>query len=143
VARMSTHGFAQMLETLCQLLRELPDEGLSALLQHLRLLHEEQLRRRESHPVRNLLPPPRDPRKMDRRELEAYLQSRQYFPHKADLLEFARRYEVPANARTPREEIVRLCLRMIHDIPTGFTILRLLAEQHAPFVRNNLNSVGH
>ena len=143
MARMSTHGFAQMLETLCQLLRELPDEGLSALLQHLRFLHEEQLRRRESHPVRNLLPPPRDPRKMDRGELEAYLQSRQYFPHKADLLEFARRYEVPANARTPREEIVRLCLRMIHDIPTGFTILRLLAEQHVPFVRNNLNSVGH
>jgi hypothetical protein len=140
---MSTHGFAQMLETLCQLLRDLPDEGLSALLQHLRFLHEEQRRRREFHPVRTLLPPPRDPRQMDRGELTAYLQSPQYFPHKADLLEFARRYEVPVNARTPREEIVRLCLRMIHDIPTGATILRLLAQQHASFMPGNLNSVGH
>jgi len=132
-----------MLETFSQLLRELPDEGLSALLQHLRFLYEEQRRRRESHPVRPLLPPPRDPREMDRGELAAYLQSSKYFPHKADLLEFARRYEVPVNARTPREEIVRLCLRMIHDIPKGATVLRLLAERHDPLMSDNLSSVWH
>lgn len=66
---------------------------------------------------------------MEREELRAYLQNSKYFPHKVDLLEFARHYEVPVNARTPREEIIRLCLRMIHDIPRGFTVLRFLAEQ--------------
>jgi len=69
---------------------------------------------------------------MDRGELHEYLQSAKYFPRKADLLEFARRYEVPANARTPREEIIRLCLRMIHDIPRGFSFLRFLAHHQAP-----------
>ena len=67
---------------------------------------------------------------MDRHELEAYLQSPEYFPHKADLLEFARRYKVSVNTRTLREEIIRLCLRMIHDIPKGFANLRFLAESY-------------
>lgn len=76
---------------------------------------------------------------MERGELEAYLQNPEYFPHKADLLEFARHYEVPVNARTPREEIVRLCLRMIHDIPKGLIILRFLAEQSDPLTANPLH----
>lgn len=67
---------------------------------------------------------------MTRPELQAYLQDARYFPYKADLLTFARHYQVPVNARTPREEIIRLCLRMIHDIPHGFTVLRFLAERH-------------
>jgi hypothetical protein len=71
---------------------------------------------------------------MERDELREYLQSTQYFPRKVDLLEFARQYEVPANARTPREEIIRLCLRMIHDIPRGLTFLRFLANQQAPLI---------
>src|SRR5215470_16792756 len=57
---------------------------------------------------------------MERAELEAYLQSPEYFSTKTSLLEFARRYNVPVNARTQREEIIRLCLRMIHDIPASF-----------------------
>jgi signal transduction histidine kinase/CheY-like chemotaxis protein len=68
--------------------------------------------------------PAKDPREMERVELEAYLQSAEYFPTKASLLEFARRYNVPVNARTQREEIVRLCLRMIYDIPASFAGLR-------------------
>ncbi len=71
-----------------------------------------------------LAPPPRDPYEMERAELDAYLQSTEYFPTKTSLLEFARRYNVPVNARTQREEIVRLCLRMIHDIPASFAGLR-------------------
>ena len=66
---------------------------------------------------------------MECEELRTYLLNRTYFPYKADLLAFARRYEVPVNARTPREEVVRLCLRMLHDIPRGLTVLRFLAEQ--------------
>lgn len=133
-----------MLETLCKLLRESPDESLSSLLHYLRLKHKEQRRRRESQSVRYLPPPPRDPREMDRGELEAYLQSPQYFRHKADLLEFARRYAVPVNTHTPREEIIRLCLRMIYDIPKGLTFLRFLAEQRDSLISDNLMSpVGH
>jgi signal transduction histidine kinase/CheY-like chemotaxis protein len=67
---------------------------------------------------------PKDPREMERGELETYLQSTDYFPTKASLLEFARRYNVPVNARTQREEIVRLCVRMIYDIPASFAGLR-------------------
>jgi signal transduction histidine kinase/DNA-binding response OmpR family regulator len=66
----------------------------------------------------------RDPREMERAELEAYLQSTEAFPTKASLLEFARRYNVPVNARTQREEIIRLCLRMLYDIPASFAGLR-------------------
>lgn len=65
---------------------------------------------------------------MERDELQAYLRNPKYFPRKADLLDFARQYEVPVNMRTPREEIIRLCLRMIYDIPRGFTFLRFLTE---------------
>jgi signal transduction histidine kinase/FixJ family two-component response regulator len=72
----------------------------------------------------------RDPREMERAELETYLQSTESFPTKASLLEFARRYNVPVNARTQREEIIRLCLRMIHDIPASFAELR--ATERAP-----------
>jgi signal transduction histidine kinase/CheY-like chemotaxis protein len=72
----------------------------------------------------------RDPREMKRAELEAYLQSTDSFPTKASLLEFARQYNVPVNARTQREEIIRLCLRMIHDIPASFAELR--AAERAP-----------
>jgi len=71
-----------------------------------------------------------DPREMDRAELESYLQSTEYFPTKSSLLEFARRYNVPVNARTQREEIIRLCLRMIYDIPASFAGLR--AAERAP-----------
>lgn len=71
---------------------------------------------------------------MEREELRTYLLNRTHFPRKAGLLAFARRYEVPVNARTPREEVVRLCLRMLHDIPRGLTVLRFLAEQHEPAV---------
>lgn len=71
-----------------------------------------------------------DPREMGRAELEAYLQNTELFPTKASLLEFARRYNVPVNARTQREEIIRLCLRMIHDIPASFAELR--AAERAP-----------
>ncbi len=66
---------------------------------------------------------------MEREELRAYLLNSTHFPCKADLLAFARRHEVPVTARTPREEVVRLCLRMLHDIPRGLTVLRFLAEQ--------------
>lgn len=69
---------------------------------------------------------------MDREELQEYLSSSTSFPRKANLLTFARRYKVPVNIRTPREEIIRLCLRMIHDIPRGLNVLRFLAEQHEP-----------
>ena len=79
-----------------------------------------------------LAPRTRDPREMERAELEGYLQGTEHFPTKASLLEFARRYNVPVNARTQREEIVRLCLRMIHDIPASFAGLR--AAERAPTV---------
>jgi signal transduction histidine kinase/CheY-like chemotaxis protein len=69
---------------------------------------------------------------MERSELEAYLQNLQYFPTKGSLLEFARRYNVPVNARTQREEIVRLCVRMIYDIPTGFAGLRAAEKEPLP-----------
>lgn len=118
------------MENISQALRELPDQRLVSLLRHLRVFYAKQERKRKSKTVRVLPPPPRDPRHMERGELLAYLQSSKYFPYKADLLTFARQYEVPVNTRTPREEIVRLCLRMIHDIPRGFTVLRFLAEQH-------------
>src|SRR5262245_34652043 len=72
-----------------------------------------------------------DPYGMERSELEAYLQSSDYFPTKASLLEFARRYNVPVNTRTQREEIIRLCLRMLHDIPAGFAGLRAAEKEHA------------
>jgi CheY-like chemotaxis protein len=86
---------------------------------------------KEPHPV-DLASPPQlgDPREMERAELEAYLQSTEHFPTKTSLLEFARRYNVPVNARTQREEIVRLCLRMIYDIPASFAGLR--AAERAP-----------
>ena len=71
---------------------------------------------------------------MEREELRTYLLNSTYFPYKADLLAFARRYKVPVSARTPREEMVRLCLRMLHDIPRGLIVLRFLAEQHEPAV---------
>lgn len=80
---------------------------------------------------------------MERSELQAYLRNGKYFPYKADLLTFARQYEVPVNARTPREEIIRLCLRMIHDIPRGFTVLRFLAEQHETVSPTSARSVLH
>lgn len=85
----------------------------------------------ERHPV-NPVPVSclRDPRKMERAELETYLQSTEYFPTKASLLEFARRYNVPVNARTQREEMIRLCVRMIYDIPASFAGLR--AAERAP-----------
>jgi len=96
------------------------------------VLYEGQEQKPKPKSARVLPAPPRDPRLMDREELREYLQSMKYFPRKADLLEFARQYEVPANVRTPREEIIRLCLRMIHDIPRGFTFLRFLAHVDAP-----------
>jgi hypothetical protein len=117
------------LETISKALRELPDQSLVSLLGHLRILYEGCERKRQVKAARALPPAPRDPRLMERDELRAYLQNVKYFPHKIDLLTFAKRYEVPVNARTPREEIIRLCLRMIHDIPRGFTVLRFLAEQ--------------
>ena len=69
-------------------------------------------------------PQPRDPREMNRAELEAYLQNTECFPTKVSLLEFARSHDIPVNGRTQREEIIRLCLRMIHDIPASFAGLR-------------------
>lgn len=78
----------------------------------------------------------KDPREMERGELETYLQSTEHFPTKASLLEFARRYNVPVNARTQREEIVRLCLRMIYDIPASFAGLRA-AERPPTTVRES------
>jgi len=80
---------------------------------------------------------------MEREELRAYLLNSEYFPRKADLLAFARRYEVPVSTRTPREEIVRLCLRMLHDIPKGLIVLRFLAEQHEPLVSASSRLVLH
>jgi hypothetical protein len=106
-------------------------------------MYTERQRGRRVARVHPLPPAPRDPRLMDRAELRAYLQSPKYFPYKADLLEFARRYKIPVNARTPREEIVRLCLRMIYDIPRGFTILRFLAEKHDPFIIDHSRPVLH
>jgi hypothetical protein len=142
---MSTHGLAQKLETISKALRELPDESLFSLLRKLQVicLDRKPERRPERGPqrVRQLPPAPCDPRVMSRSELKAYLQSVEYFPSKADLLEFARRYAVPVNTRTPREEIIRLCLRMIHDIPKGFTILRFLAERQDPLAHDSLRSV--
>lgn len=85
----------------------------------------------ETSPSLALAPDMCDPRDMERSALEAYLQSMEYFPTKGDLLEFTRRYNVPANGRIPREEIIRLCLRMIHDIPAGFAGLRA-SEKELP-----------
>jgi hypothetical protein len=127
---MSTHGLAQKLEKISQALRELPDQSLLSLLHRLQSSSATRRQGQQEKKRRFLPPPPSDPRQMSREELLTYLQSLQHFPYKADLLEFARRYSVPVNARTPREEIVRLCLRMIYDIPKGFTILRFLADQH-------------
>jgi hypothetical protein len=80
---------------------------------------------------------------MEREELRTYLLNSTYFPYKADLLAFARCHEVPVNARTPREEVVRLCLRMLHDIPRGLTVLRFLAEQPEPSVAPPSHLVLH
>ena len=71
-----------------------------------------------------MAPQSRDPREMGRAELEAYLQNTECFPTKVSLLEFARSHDIPVNGRTQREEIIRLCLRMIHDIPASFAGLR-------------------
>lgn len=132
-----------MLENICQALRELPDENLFALLQKLQFAQTGQRHKRTPRPPRNLPPPPRDPREMDRGELTAYLQSARYFPQKADLLEFAKRYGVPANNHTPREEIIRLCVRMLHDIPHGFIILRALASEYDPVAVPSEHSLGN
>lgn len=131
-----------MLENICQALRELPDENLLTLLHKLQFSQGSRKRARASRPPRPLLPPPRDPREMERDELRAYLQSARYFPTKADLLEFARRYDVPANAHTPREEIIRLCIRIVHDIPRGFTLLRALATEYDPTPLPSDHSLG-
>jgi hypothetical protein len=131
------------LENISQALRELPDQRLVSLLQHLRVLYAKQAGKQKAKTARVLPPPPRDPRRMERSELQAYLRNGKYFPYKADLLTFARQYEVPVNARTPREEIIRLCLRMIHDIPRGFTVLRFLAEQHETVSPTSARSVLH
>lgn len=80
---------------------------------------------------------------MERSELQAYLRNGKYFPYKADLLTFARQYEVPVNARAPHEEIIRLCSRMIHDIPRRFTVLWFLAEQHETVNSTSARSVLH
>ncbi len=119
-----------MLESICQVLRELPDESLPTLLHKLQSVQGSHKRVRAVRPSRSLPLPPRDPREMERDELRVYLQSARYFPTKADLLQFAKRYEVPANAHTPREEIIRLCIRIVHDIPRGFTLLRTLATEY-------------
>jgi HD-GYP domain-containing protein (c-di-GMP phosphodiesterase class II) len=70
-----------------------------------------------------------DPRKMSKAELETYLTDPKHFPTKADLLTFAREYNVAVTARTPRQEILRMCLRMLHDIPQGFQALRSIAKE--------------
>ncbi len=144
MARMSTHRLAQMLETLCQILRELPEESLHTLIQELRTIHEKRRQSRKSRLIRTLPPPPRDPRQMERHELEGYLQNSEYFPYKSVLLAFARHYKIPVNTRTPREEIVRMCLRIIHDIPRGFAVLRSLAEKYdEPLTSQNPSSLVH
>lgn len=119
-----------MLENICQALRALPDENLLTLLHKLQSVAGSRTRARAARPPRTLPLPPRDPREMEREELRAYLQSARYFPTKTDLLAFAKRYDVPANVHTPREEIIRLCIRIIHDIPRGFTLLRALAVEN-------------
>src|SRR5260221_8424258 len=134
VKPMSTHGLAQKLENISKALRELPDLSLFALLSQLRVLSTGQTQRRRTTIAQTPPPPPRDPRLMEREELRTYLLNSTCFPYKADLVAFARRYEVPVNARTPREEVVRLCVRMLHDIPRGFTVLRFLAEQPEPSI---------
>lgn len=80
---------------------------------------------------------------MGRDELRAYLQNPKNFPRKADLLTFARHYEVPSNAHTSREEIIRLCLRMLYDIPRGFSFLRFLSEQQDPFTAKPIRHLLH
>lgn len=134
---MSTHGLAQKLETISKALRELPNQSLVSFLRQLRSATTKQSSRQREKAAPVLLPPPRDPRLMEREELKEYLSSSKYFPRKADLLRFARRYEVPVNTRTPREEMIRLCLRMIHDIPRGLNVLRFLTEQHEPMIRSS------
>src|SRR5215813_1559153 len=108
VTQMSTHGLARKLENISKALRELPDQSLIAFLRHLRVPSKARVRDRQAKTERVPPPPPRDPRLMEREELRAYLLNSEYFPRKADLLAFARRYEVPVSTRTPREEIVRL-----------------------------------
>ncbi|MCS6925989.1 MAG: hypothetical protein NZ578_08825 [Candidatus Binatia bacterium] len=130
MALKTTHGLAQMLENICQALRALPDENLLTLLHKLQSIEGSRARAHPARPPRALPLPPRDPREMEREELRAYLQSARYFPTKTDLLAFAKRYDVPANIHTPREEIIRLCIRIIHDIPRGFTLLRVLAVEN-------------
>ena len=125
---------AQKLGTISKALRELPNQSLVSFLQHLHDSTTKPPSRRRAQEASVLLPPPRDPRKMEREELKEYLSSNRYFPRKADLLRFAQRYEVPVNARTPREEMIRLCLRMIHDIPRGLNVLRFLADQREPMM---------
>lgn len=143
MTRMSTHGLAQKLEHISQALRELPDQRLASLLRHLQIFDARQERKQKGKLTRVLPLPPRDPRSMGRSELHEYLQNGKNFPYKADLLTFARQYEVPVNARTPREEIIRLCLRMLHDIPRGFTVLRFLTEQHETVSAPPVRSVLH
>lgn len=74
-------------------------------------------------------PLPDDPRELDREALAAYLRNPASFPHKRDLLRFAQHHRVPVNDRTPSEEIVRLCLQRIHDIPKGEAALRALTAE--------------
>ena len=121
-----------MLGTICRLLLEFPDEDLHGLIQELRATHGRHQHRQSAGRARELPAPPRDPRDMERHELDAYLRDPGHFAYKLDLLEFARRYRISVNARTPREEIIRLCVRIIHDIPKGFAVLRTLAERYDP-----------
>jgi signal transduction histidine kinase/DNA-binding response OmpR family regulator len=93
---------------------------------------EDEVRHRKPAALHASPPQLCDPREMERAELEAYLQSPAHFPTKNSLIEFARRYDVPVNTRTQREEIIRLCLRMLHDIPAGFAGLR--AAEREPVV---------
>jgi hypothetical protein len=143
MALVSTHGLAQKLERISQALRELPDQNLLSLLRCLRSVGTKPKHSPREHKKRVLPPPPRDPREMDRDELLAYLQNSKFFPYKVDVLEFARRYHVPVNTRTPREEIIRLCLRMIHDIPRGFTVLRFLAERQSTVLQEHPRPLLH
>src|SRR5438552_8001785 len=92
VKPMSTHGLAQKLENISKALRELPDLSLFALLPQLRAVSTEQTQRRPTKIAQPPPPPPRDPRLMGREELRTYLLNNTYFPYKADLLAFARRY---------------------------------------------------
>lgn len=86
--------------------------------------------RQEATAPEGALPPlPGDPSELDRQALAAYLRNPAYFPHKRDLLRFARHHHVPVNDRTPSEETVRLCLQRLHDIPKGEVTLRALTAE--------------